>query len=616
MATETLAARAPSGLVTRALRHAWWAAPSLVGIAVAGAAGFLDPYLLYVATSWVIFSLLGLSLDIVWGKGGVLSLGQTVFFGLGGYLASIVAINFAPLTGNTLLWTLPVGALAGAAGATLVGFFVFFSRMGPLQTTIVTYTLTLIIWTGAVSFTTRIGKAVVGGDNGMSNIPMMTLAFGSRAEALGPEGMFVTVVVIATLIYLAVVWVLRSPFGLIVDCTRQDGVKTELLGYDVRRERLLLFSLGGAVAGLAGALFGSWATYLNPNVFSVQQALLPPIYVLVGGRGTLFGAFIGAAAVGSLSFWLGGGVIGGQTTLVLGLALVALVALVPGGLVGATRSLLASSGLGTMTAPSPITRGGFPLIPGAGDSSPPFRPRKALIVHGVSKAFGGVRAVDDVSLSVDSGTVRCLIGPNGAGKSTLLRLCMGLERPDRGSIRLGQDEISRWQPYARVQAGLGVKMQRVQVFEELSVWANLWVAAYASTRDEQAAACAAALVLDQVGLRERANDVASALSHGEQQWLDIGMVLCLAPSIILLDEPTAGMSASESRRTADLIRELANHAAVVVVDHDMEFVRILETRVTVLHQGALFAEGSIAELRQNARVLDIYLGRRGRVADL
>jgi branched-chain amino acid transport system permease protein len=240
----------------------------VIGALAWGASGFVDAYLLYVATSWVIFGLLGLSLDIVWGKGGILSLGQTALYGIGGYCAGIVAINFAPLTGNTLVWTLPVGALTGAGAAVLIGFFVFFSRMGPLQTTIVTYTLTLILWTGAVSFTARIGDAVVGGDNGMSNIPMMTAGFGGRAEPLDPAGMFVTVVLVAALVYIAVAWVLRRPFGLIVACVRQDDVKTELLGYDVRRYRLYLFALGGAVAGIAGALFGGWATYLNPNVFS------------------------------------------------------------------------------------------------------------------------------------------------------------------------------------------------------------------------------------------------------------------------------------------------------------------------------------------------------------
>ena len=616
VAAEALAARAPNGALARAQRHAWWMVPCLTGALVAGSSGVVDPYLLYVATSWVIFGLLGLSLDIVWGKGGILSFGQTALYGIGGYLAGIVAINFAPLTGNTLIWTLPVGALAGAGAAALIGFFVFFSRMGPLQTTIVTYTLTLILWTGAVSFTARVGDAVVGGDNGMSNIPMLTAGFGASAAPLGPAGMFITVVLVATAVYLSVAWLMRRPFGLIVIALRQDDVKTELLGYDVRQQRLLLFALGGAVAGIAGALFGGWATYLNPNVFSVQQALLPPIYVLVGGRGSLFGAFIGALAVGSLSFWLGGGVIGGQTTLVLGLALIVLVTLVPGGLVGAARGLLGWCGLATTGAPPPVTLGGHSGIPVAGAETIPDRPGKALTVLGMSKAFGGVQAVEGVTIEIASGSVRCLIGPNGAGKSTLLRLCMGLERPDSGSVRLGGDEIARWPPYARVQAGLGIKMQRTQVFYECSVWTNLWIAAYARVGDARAAARTAARALDQIGLRGRAHEPASALAHGEQQWLDIGMVLCLDPEVILLDEPTAGMTASETRRTAALVRALAGHAAIVVVDHDMEFVRMLDARITVLHQGAVFAEGNIAELRRDERVLDIYLGRRCSVADL
>ena len=167
-----------------------------------------------------------------------------------------------------------------------------------------------------------------------------------------------------------------------------------------------------------------------------------------------------------------------------------------------------------------------------------------------------------------------------------------------------------------MQAGLGIKMQRTQVFYECAVWTNLWIAAYARLGDARAAAQTAARALDQIGLRGRAHEPASALAHGEQQWLDIGMVLCLDPQVILLDEPTAGMTASETRRTAALIRALAGHAAIVVVDHDMEFVRMLDARITVLHQGRVFAEGDIAELRRDERVLDIYLGRRRSVADL
>ncbi len=621
MANEALTAAPAGPWFTVARRHGWWLATLGVSLAVAALSLRLDVYLVYVATSWVALGLLGLSLDIVWGRAGILSLGQTAFYGLGGYVGGIVAINFAPLTGNTLIWSLPAGALTGALVATAVGSLIFYGRMGPLQTTILTYTFTLILWTGSIGFSTRIGQAVVGGDNGMSNIPGMTLRFGGQAQPLDPNGMFLTALAVATLIFLGVQAIMRSPVGQIADCIRMNAQQTELLGYDIRRHQLIIFILSGAVAGVAGTLFGSWATYLNPSVFSVQEALLVPIYVLVGGRGTLFGAFVGATAVGGLSFWLGGGVIGGQTTLVMGLTLIVLVLFLRRGLLGGIQDAWSALWAlrGTAEKPETTTDWRIEIVPErltflAGSAG--SERKHAIETKGISKGFGGVVAVDAVSQAFRVGEVRCVIGPNGAGKSTYLRCCMGLLRPDAGRVFLNGADITDWQPFARVQAGIGIKMQIAQVFEELSIRDNLWVAAYGRTRDSALAHSIADDVLVMLGLQGRADRLGSDLAHGEQQWLNIGMVLCLAPGVVLFDEPAAGMTREETRQMAKLIRALADYAAVVVIDHDMEFVRILEAPITVLHQGAVFAEGSIEELRQDQSVLDIYLGRRKHVGNL
>ncbi len=589
----------------------------LVGLAVVASLGF-DPYLAYVATSWVIFGLLGLSLDLVWGRGGILSLGQTAFYGLGGYLGSITAINCATLTGNTLVWSLPVGMAAGAATAFLLGALTFYGRLGPLQTTIITYTFTLVLWTVAVSFTTTIGDAVVGGDNGMSNIPGYILGFGQDAPLLEPGAMFLTVAVIAAIAWYASHVLMRSPFGLVIDCIRMDPVKAELLGYDVRLYQLFLFTIAGAVAGLAGSLFGAWANYLNPSVFSVQEALLVPIYVLVGGKGTLVGAFLGALAVGGLSFWLGGGVIGGQTTLVMGACLILLVIFLRNGLTGGLKDLLdlakrlarrgdqAGEGEARMSSLS-VDFERLDLLRAAG------RDPVVLETEDTFKRFGGVTPVRHVSQSFSPGRVRCLIGPNGAGKSSYLKACTGVYKPDGGSITLAGQDITKTDPYRRVRMGLGIKNQRAQVFADLDVRRNLWVAAYSRSRDARKADWITTEMLHMLGMENLASRPASELSHGEQQWLDLGMVLALAPDVILLDEPAAGMTNEERRQLSHMVRALARTASVVVVEHDMDFVRTLDADVTVLHQGEVFARGDIETLRQDDRVLDIYLGRHQHV---
>lgn len=599
---------------------AWWIPAVLVAAVFSLASFWIDPYLAYVGTSWIIFGLLGLSLDLVWGRGGLLSLGQTAFYGVGGYVGSIAAINFAPLTGNTVIWTLPFGAITGLIMATLVGWFIFYGRMGPFQSCILTYTLTLILWTGSISYTTKIGDAVVGGDNGMSNIPSFVVDFGAKASSLDPNMMFLFVVLVSAIVFLIAQVIVRSHFGLIVDCIRLDPVKAELLGYDIRKFQLVLFMFSGAVAGIAGAMFGAWANYLNPSIFSVYEALLVPIYVLVGGLGTLVGPFIGALTVGGLSFWLGGGAIGGQTTLVMGVCLILLVLFLRKGIVGGLqmaynqlfrRAPMESDSKATSSA----IQINFDLLDNlqtnAVDGS-------VLTLRTVDtlKSFGGVTPVDHISQTFEPGRVRCIIGPNGAGKSSYLKICTGTYKPDAGQVLLGDKDITKIGQFQRVNYGLGIKMQVAQVFDELTVQQNLWIAAYSRERDKEKANFTADNMMKMLDMSDLADRPASALSHGEQQWLDIGMVLCLSPDVILLDEPAAGMTKNERNQLSKLVRSLAKKAVVVVVEHDMDFVRTLDAEVTVLHQGAVFAQAEIEELQKNDQVLDIYLGRRESVRDI
>ncbi|MGY0426543.1 MAG: branched-chain amino acid ABC transporter permease, partial [Polaribacter sp.] len=293
-----------------------------------------DDYLLYVATSWLIFGILGLSLDLIWGKAGILSLGQTIFYGLGGYAGAVVAINFSSYFGNTFLLAIPVGLIVGALIAGLVGVFIFYGRMGELQVTILTYTLVLLCWTSAITYSFAIGKAVIGGDNGLSNIPSMALStVDGELVDMTEKGMYLSLLLISIILLICCQKLIKSPFGKIIECIRQDAQKTELLGYDIRKYQTLLFIVSGAIAGVGGSLFALWGNYLNPSIFSVSEALLVPIYVLVGGLGTLIGPFLGALAIGALSFFLGS-FSGGEATLVIGIMLILMVLFFDKGIVG------------------------------------------------------------------------------------------------------------------------------------------------------------------------------------------------------------------------------------------------------------------------------------------
>lgn len=240
-----------------------------------------------------------------------------------------------------------------------------------------------------------------------------------------------------------------------------------------------------------------------------------------------------------------------------------------------------------------------------------------LYVEGVTVSFDGFKALDDLSIYIDAGELHCVIGPNGAGKTTMMDVITGKTRPDAGTIFFGQKiDLLRMDESEIARAGIGRKFQKPTVFEHQNLYVNLELAMAGDKRvfstlvakltPEQRERIDA--VLDLVGLRESAYRDAGALSHGQKQWLEIGMLLMQDPLLLLMDEPVAGMTHQEMERTAELLTSLAGKHAVVVVEHDMDFVRAIAERVTVLHQGSVLAEGSMDEVQKNPKVIEVYLG--------
>ncbi|HYZ34559.1 MAG TPA: ABC transporter ATP-binding protein, partial [Crenalkalicoccus sp.] len=232
-----------------------------------------------------------------------------------------------------------------------------------------------------------------------------------------------------------------------------------------------------------------------------------------------------------------------------------------------------------------------------------------LATRDLCKSFGGLAAVSGVSLSVEQGQVHCLIGPNGAGKSTLFKLILGTYAPSAGSVLFRGEDVTAARPYQRVRRGMSIKMQQPSIFRELPVRQNLHIALQYHA-DRRHVAEEEARLLELLGLAAAADIQAGTLSHGQQQWLEIGMALALKPALLLLDEPTAGLSPEETERTGELILRLAREGmTVLVVEHDMAFVRQVAQQVTVLHLGRVFARGSVAEITVDPRVAEIYLGK-------
>ena len=243
--------------------------------------------------------------------------------------------------------------------------------------------------------------------------------------------------------------------------------------------------------------------------------------------------------------------------------------------------------------------------------------KPGLYLDGVSVVFDGFRALNNLSLIVDPGELRAIIGPNGAGKTTMMDVITGKTRPTAGTVRFGDRDLTKMDEARIANLGIGRKFQKPTVFDALTVFENLELALKAP-RDPwscllwmlgDTARQRIGGVMEEIGLAARAEDPAAILSHGQRQWLEIGMLLMQNPDLLLVDEPVAGMTDQETEHTAALLRRIAGKRSVVVVEHDLEFVRALNSKVTVLHEGTLLSEGSIDTVQNDPRVIEVYLGR-------
>jgi urea transport system ATP-binding protein len=240
-----------------------------------------------------------------------------------------------------------------------------------------------------------------------------------------------------------------------------------------------------------------------------------------------------------------------------------------------------------------------------------------LYLDAVSVTFDGFRALNALTLLLAPGEMRAIIGPNGAGKTTMMDVITGKTRPDTGDVLFRGIDLTRMDEPAIARLGIGRKFQKPTVFEQLTVWDNLLLSLkgargpfamlFARLTSEESGRIDA--ILNKIRLHPHANRLAGALSHGQKQWLEIGMLLGQDPELLLVDEPVAGMTDTETMETADLLRDINRTHSVVVVEHDMEFVRALGVRVTVLHEGSVLAEGSVEQVSANPRVVEVYLGR-------
>jgi len=250
-------------------------------------------------------------------------------------------------------------------------------------------------------------------------------------------------------------------------------------------------------------------------------------------------------------------------------------------------------------------------------------PKFVLMLEDVNKTFDGFKAISNLTLYMDEGELRTIIGPNGAGKSTMLDLITGRTKPDTGKIEFGKDtDLTRLNEYQINRLGIGRKFQTPSVYIDHTVFENIWLSLKGSravwttifARLSSGERDRIHEVLNTVGLSEKAGWKAGALSHGQKQWLEIGMLLAQEPKLLLVDEPAAGMTDEETHKTGELLLSLEGKHSIVVIEHDMAFVRQIARKVTVLHQGTVLCEGTVDEVQNDERVIEVYLGRKKKAA--
>lgn len=565
----------------------------------------------------LIWGLFGLGFDILFGYTGLLSFGQSAFYGTGG----MVAAYLTSVAGFPHVMT---SILLGAAVAGVVGYLV--GLIALRRTGIYFAMITVAI--SEVFFFVEFNPLsdFTGGENGLPGVPQPSFDLGFTVLHFDSDwtmyGFLAFWYFVGLVIALRIV---RSPVGAILSAIRDNPVRAAALGHDIHGYKLTAFVIAAIYAGFAGGLLGVMQGFMPPEAFMFDTSGQLVMQTAIGGAGTLYGPLVGATVWLYLSDFFQNTVhLGATWKLVLGIVFVLLVCFLRRGIVGAIVDLAAlvpRRAAGERLSPAPA----LPITHPAAKAMPRRRPTDdssgpILRATGLSKRYGGVKANSDIDFTVDRGEVRGIIGPNGAGKSTFFKMLTCEVAPTSGRILFEGQDITGMNVTEVCQLGLSKSYQINQLFNRLTVRQNLTIAALAEIRGKfkldlfrnptrvPGLAAQVADTLDLVNLSERADVPVAELAYGEKRRLEIGLALATSPSLLLLDEPLAGMSPRERVETVALLKSIARGRTMIVIDHDMDALFELAERVTVLQEGRVLVEGTPDEIKGNSKVQEAYLG--------
>ncbi len=589
------------------------------------AAPFVLPHLGFNPTTInriLIWGLVGIGFDLLFGFTGLLSFGQAAFFGTGGMFAAYL------LTQTSFTNTIGA-AIAGTVVAGIIGYLI--GLLALRRTGIYFAMITVAI--AEVFFFLEFNplSAYTGGENGLPGVPPPNLSLGFFEFTFSSNwqmyGFFAFWYFVGLVVALRIV---RSPVGLLLRAIRDNPLRAQALGHDVHGYKMTVFVVAAMYSGFGGALLGMLQGFMPPDAFMFHTSGEIVMQTAIGGAGWLFGPLLGATVWLYLSDLFQTTLeLGATWRLILGIVFVLLVVFLRHGLVGAIVDLYhlvvpkkASVPVGS--APAPTARAAATTTSVANN---PMRHKATtsqsgtlLKVTGLTKRYGGLVANSDIDFSVDHGELRGIIGPNGAGKSTFFKMLTCEVLPTSGKIMFDGRDITHLGVAEACQLGLTKSYQINQLFDRLTVRQNLAIAALGELRgrfkldlfksvskvpglDAQIESTAAL-----VHLSERLETPVAELAYGEKRRLEIGLALATSPSLLLLDEPLAGMSPQERVETVALLKSIAAGRTMIVIDHDMDAMFELVERITVLQEGRVLVEGTPDEIRNNADVQEAYLG--------
>ena len=580
----------------------------------------------------LVWGLFGIGFDILFGYTGLLSFGQSAFYGTGGFFAAYL------LTRAGFPYVTPA-IIAGTVVAAVTGYLV--GLVALRRTGIYFAMITVAI--AEVFFYLEFNPLShwTGGENGLPGVPTPTLNLGFTTIHFTTGWSLYQYLAVCYFIAIVIALrIVRSPVGTILRAIRENPMRAAAVGHNIHGYKLTAFVIAAAYAGFAGGLLGVLQGFMPYEAFVFDTSGQLVMQTAIGGAGTLFGPLVGATVWLFLQDFLQSAVnLGAAWKLVLGIIFVLLICFLRHGIVGAIVDLYRLAAGKKVDEKSEETPAELGLTPeedeqrrGAIDySSEPSlakSPRRTstgqsgaiLQATGLSKHYGGVVANSDIDFVVNHGELRGIIGPNGAGKTTFFKILTCEVPPTSGKIVFEGQDITGRTITDVCQLGLTKSYQINQLFSRLTVRENVTIAALAEIRGKfkldlfrnpkniPGLTEQVDHTLALVNLTARADAPVSALAYGEKRRLEIGLALATSPSLLLLDEPLAGMSPAERVETVKLLKSISRDRTMIVIDHDMDALFTLAERVTVLQEGRVLTEGTPDEIKSNKKVQDAYLG--------